>query len=342
MTHHDEPTASDSSPLIHWRRLPFSDEPLGRQFALSESMLATLRDVSVPAFRWYAPRETALALGNGQPLTSVDMVACQARGIAVYRRSSGGTAVLVDEAAFSLDLALPTAHPLATSDVTLAYRWVGEMMAQAMCALGASGARAIPTAEVRALPALAPDDPLRLACYGALSPWEVVVPPTPGPSPAAAGEGSLASPAATPPTPGPSPAAAGEGRVWGDVGGVDVMAGRVSNTPRKLVGLCQVRRLGGALFQIGFYRRFDAQALAALLAIPDDARQPLAARLADATAGLRGEASRRRPHKGYQIMRAVEHALAHYVGGEIEDSEWTQAELATADRLERDRFERLE
>ncbi|HUY76727.1 MAG TPA: hypothetical protein VMV29_08135 [Ktedonobacterales bacterium] len=320
MTHHDEPTASDSSPLIHWRRLPFSDEPLGRQFALSESMLATLRDVSVPAFRWYAPRETALALGNGQPLTSVDMVACQARGIAVYRRSSGGTAVLVDEAAFSLDLALPTAHPLATSDVTLAYRWVGEMMAQAMCALGASGARAIPTAEVRALPALAPDDPLRLACYGALSPWEVVVPPTPG----------------------PSPAAAGEGRVWGDVGGVDVMAGRVSNTPRKLVGLCQVRRLGGALFQIGFYRRFDAQALAALLAIPDDARQPLAARLADATAGLRGEASRRRPHKGYQIMRAVEHALAHYVGGEIEDSEWTQAELATADRLERDRFERLE
>lgn len=278
-------------------------------------MLATLREVPVPTFRWYTPRETALALGNGQPLTGVDMAACQARGIAVYRRSSGGTAVLVDGAAFSLDLALPSAHPLATSDVTLAYRWVGELMAQAMRNLGVAEARAIPTAEARALAPVAPDDPLRLACYGTLSPWEVVVPP--------------------------DPAAAGEGRFWGEAGGMGVTAGRVSNTPRKLVGLCQVRRRGGALFQIGFYRRFDAQTLATLLAIPADARQLLATRLTDATAGLRASTPRRRPHTAEQIMRAVEQALTQYVGGEVADSGWTDAELATADRLERERFGRL-
>lgn len=297
MTYQDDPhSTSDDPPHIVWRKLPFSDAPLGRQFALSESMLATLQNVPVPAFRWYAPRETALAVGNGQPLVSVDMAACQARGVAVYRRSSGGTAVLVDDAAFSLDLALPFAHPLATSDVTLAYRWVGEMMAEAMRNLGLAEARAIATAEARALAPLARDDPLRLACYGTLSPWEVVIPPAAG---------------AAPPT------------------------------PRKVVGLCQVRRRGGALFQVGFYRHFDAPTLAALLAIPDDARTDLATRLAEATAGLHGAAPRRHPYATEQIMRIIEDALTQAVGSDIEDGDWTEAELATADRLERERFGRL-
>lgn len=298
-------TRVDVAP-VPWRRLPFSDASLGRQFALSEGMLAALQDTPIPTLRWYAPRERALALGNGQRLDSVDMDACQARGVALYRRSSGGTAVLVDHAAFSLDIALPVAHPLATGDVTLAYRWVGEALAMAMRRLGVADARAIPTAEVRALPPLAPDDPLRLACYGTLSPWEVVVPPVPYNADEHAG---LGAPACDAPNP-----------------------------PRKLVGLCQVRRRGGALFQIGFYRRFDAPTLAALLALPDDMRHTLAARLANATAGLRGVSTRRRMPPNTQIMRTVERALARYTGAEITDGDWMEEELATADLLERERF----
>ncbi len=282
--------------------MPFSDEPLGRQFALSESMLARLQEIAMPMLRWYAPREMALALGNGQKLAGVDLAACQAQGVAVYRRSSGGAAVLVDSTAFNLDIALPTAHPLPTTDVVLAYRWVGEALAQAMRNLGVTEARAIPAAEVRALPPLAPDDPLRLACYGTLSPWEVVVPAEQTPD---AESVALA-------------------------------------TPRKLVGLCQVRRRGGALFQVGFYRRFDAQTLATLLAIPDDSRRTFAPRLAAATAGLRASSPRRHPHKAAQIMRAVEYAIYERSrsGGTI-DSGWSDTELMSADRLERERFGRI-
>jgi len=326
MTHHDTPFASGTPAQTVWRRLPFSDAPLGRQFALSESMLAALQETTTPTLRWYAPRELALALGNGQPPTSVDRAACRARGVAVYRRSSGGTAVLVDGAAFSLDIALPAAHPLATSDVTLAYRWVGEALALAMRRLGVATARAIPTAEVRALPPLARDDPLRLACYGTLSPWEVVVHPAGGVGADgdALPDGGMMAHATT-------DAAVAQ----------SALAGEALNLPRKLVGLCQVRRRGGALFQIGFYRRFDAQTLAALLAIPDESRRALAARLADTTAGLSEEAPRQRSHSARQIMRVVERALTRYTGASIEDGQWTDGEVETADRIERERFERL-
>ncbi len=55
-----------------------------------------------------------------------------------------------------------------------AYRWMGELWQQALVVLGAVKARALPVEEARQQPTLAHDDPLRLACYGTLSPWEVV------------------------------------------------------------------------------------------------------------------------------------------------------------------------
>ncbi|MDE3229700.1 MAG: ligase [Chloroflexota bacterium] len=158
-----------------WRLLPFSDAPMGRQLALSEGMLAALDQTGAPALRWYVPRETALVLGNGQNPGVADGETLAADHIALYRRPSGGTAVLVDAALLSLDIALPHSHPLATGDVVRAYEWVGALWAEALRGLGATKARALPVAETRAQPTLAKDDPLRLACYGALSPWEVVV-----------------------------------------------------------------------------------------------------------------------------------------------------------------------
>lgn len=138
-------------------------------------MLAALSETGAPALRWYIPHERALVLGNGQSTAIADAAALAARGVALYKRSSGGTAVLADATLVSLDLALPHTHPLATSDVVRAYAWIGELWAEALRELGAADARALPTAAVRAQAPLAREDPLRLACYGTLSPWEVVI-----------------------------------------------------------------------------------------------------------------------------------------------------------------------
>lgn len=271
-----------------WRRLPFSDAPMGRQLALSEGMLAALEETGAPALRWYIPAERALVLGNGQREDAADRAALAEQSTALYKRPSGGTAVLVDETLLSLDIALPHTHPLATTDVVRAYEWVGEFWAAALRQLGATSACAIPSADVRAMPPLARDDPLRLACYGALSPWEVV-------------------------------------------SGVE---------PRKLVGLCQVRRRPGTLYQTGAYLRFDAAALASLLSLAPEGREKLTARLSRAAIGLDEAAGLR--YAPRRVITAVERELRARYHARLSRAAWLPAELATADRLEAERFQRLE
>jgi len=265
-----------------WRRLPFSDAPMGRQLALGEALLEECAASGAPALRWYVPTEPALVLGNGQKPRIVDVAACHAAGARIYRRTSGGTAVLVNAELLSLDVILPAGHALWTSDIVTAYHWVGAWWQDALHALGAEKAWAISTEEVRAIPPLAPDDPLRLACYGTLSPWEVVV-------------------------------------------------GR-----RKLVGLCQVRRRPGALYQIGVYRRFDPRALGQLLDLNNSNRKTLATRLHNATLGLDQATGREVTH--VEVMRAVEEALVRRHDAFLEDSNYTERELISADRLQHERF----
>lgn len=268
-----------------WRRLPFSDEPMGRQLALSEGMLAALE--KVPALRWYIPAERALVLGNGQRLDAADPRALAEQSTSLYKRPSGGTAVLVDATLLSLDIALPHTHPLATSDVVRAYEWIGEVWSAALRDLGATDARAIPTADVRALPPLAREDFLRLACYGTLSPWEVV---------------------------------SGAG-------------------PRKLVGLCQVRRRAGTLYQTGVYLHFNAAALASLLALPPAGRGELAGRLACAAIGL--DEATGHAYAAQRVITAFERELRARYHARLSRASWLPAELAAASQLEAERFQRL-
>ncbi len=157
-----------------WRRLPDSNEDMGWQLAHTDALFAGLEADEAPAIRWFVPTQPALVLGRSQGPQRADLAAARAAGVAVYRRTSGGGAVFIDQNALSLDVALPASHPLLTRDVTLSYRWIGEVWEQALAAIGIRGVRTIATEEVRAIPALAADDPLRLACYGTLSPWEVV------------------------------------------------------------------------------------------------------------------------------------------------------------------------
>jgi lipoate-protein ligase A len=260
---------------------------MSRQLALSEAMLASLVDTGQPALRWYIPTERALVLGNGQPVSVADADALAAQQTALYKRSSGGTAVLVDTTLLSLDIALPHNHPLATGDVIRAYQWVGALWATTIRALGGADVRAIPTEETRAISPLAKDDPLRLACYGTLSPWEVIC----------------------------------------------------GAAPRKLVGLCQVRRRAGTLYQTGVYLRFDASALASLLALTSDTRAALASRLTTAATGL--DHATQQAHSAPRVSAACERTLRNDFQADLVHTDWLSSELATAADLESQRFARL-
>jgi len=281
-THPKPPRQIKATP---WRKLPFSDVPMGRQLALSEAMLASLPETGAAVLRWYVPQESAVVLGNGQKPGVLNDEALDELGVRAYRRTSGGAAVLVNERLLNLDVTLPPSHPLATSDVVEAYHWMGELWEQALQTLGVAKARALPTEEQREIRPLANNDPLRLACFGTLSPWEVVV------------------------------------------------------GKRKLVGLCQVRRRAGALYQIGVHLSYDPKALGALLDLGNNQRKTLGTRLHNAVVALDQAAGH--VIQAEEVIAAVEETLRSRFGAQITPAEWSRAELANADQLERERFQPL-
>jgi lipoate---protein ligase len=266
-----------------WRVLRAAREPAARQFALSEALLSVgLVATKRPALRWYVARQPVLILGNGQKPEDADLAASREAGVEVFRRTSGGTAVLLDEDAINLEIALPAGYPLASSDLARSYQWAGEVWVEALHALGIAGIYAISIEEVRALPPLARDDPLRLACYGTLSPFEVV-------------------------------------------------AGQ-----RKVVGLSQVRRRAGALYQMSAYLRWRPERLAALLALSSEQRESLSRRLRDVTVGLDELAGR--DISAAEVTTAVEAALVSRLGITLKPGRWTPTEREAAARIEAERF----
>jgi lipoate-protein ligase A len=157
------------------RRLPWHRATARGVLAGSEALLAVMPEHATAALRWYTPTDIALVLGAGQPLATLDLDACAQAGATVYRRLSGGTTVLLDSAVLGLDLALPPGHPLCCSDVTESYRFVGEAWERALRRLGMPATLVdVPTAR-----AARRDDPLsrlaQLACFGSLSPYEIMV-----------------------------------------------------------------------------------------------------------------------------------------------------------------------
>jgi lipoate-protein ligase A len=108
----------------------------------------------------------------------VDVERCQAAGVAVLERRAGGGALLLDAQLLCGAIALPTSAVAA--DVTESYRWLGDVLVHALEAIGVA-ARRVEVAEARADVAglRASAEPsaglLASACYGALSPHEVVV-----------------------------------------------------------------------------------------------------------------------------------------------------------------------
>jgi lipoate-protein ligase A len=136
--------------------------------ARDEALLAQVGDA--PLVRWYRVTSPALVLGlalHHRRQEVVDFEHCRAAGVEVLDRAAGGGAVLLDQGMLCCTVATPNAE----SDLTESYRWLGVHFAQRLAL------RRVEVAEARAdVAALreAKADLVLNACYGALSPHEVV------------------------------------------------------------------------------------------------------------------------------------------------------------------------
>jgi lipoate---protein ligase len=112
----------------------------------------------------------------------VDIERCNAAGVRILERRSGGGAVLVDRDNMLCGaICMPVPHPLLGDDLTASYRWLGEHFSTRLAALGVPGTRRVEVEEARSDVARLKSEGdalsrvLLAACYGALSPHEVVV-----------------------------------------------------------------------------------------------------------------------------------------------------------------------
>ncbi len=122
-----------------------------------------------------------MVLGFSQHHTILHQAQLQTRPLPIYQRRAGGTAVHVGPHLLSLDVVLPTGHSLILADIVESYRWFGETWAATLLRLGIQ-ARVVTPAEAHAQQALLKQPEtreyeaiLRRACYGSLSPYEVVI-----------------------------------------------------------------------------------------------------------------------------------------------------------------------
>jgi len=273
------------APREAWRRLPLCAAPMGEHLARLEALLSGIAATGQPVLSWYLGVPPALVLGFGQKAPVVDAAACRAAGVPVYKRPAGGTAVYFSVWNLGQDIFLPPGHPLAGHDIVEAYRWLGEIWADTLRALDLP-ARVVSPAEAhapRARPITDEDALARLACYGMLSPYEVVV----------------------------------EGR--------------------KVVGLDQVRRRAGYLFQAGVLRRWEAERLAHLLAVAPAERTTLVRVLRERAVGL--DELLGRDIAPDELAARFEMVLAGRLGIGLVDRPWTVAEAAVARQIEQERYQ---
>lgn len=96
--------------------------------------------------------------------------ACHLASGPIAIRSSGGGAVLTGEWMLSVSVILPLCHPLLSAGVIASYKWFGQAHEEVLREMGVN-ASALPPERLPPHP----DPNLSWACFGNLSPWEVVV-----------------------------------------------------------------------------------------------------------------------------------------------------------------------
>lgn len=154
-----------------FRRLGPVALPPEEAVARPVGLLRALGHDDAPIASWSTTATPGLVLGRGAGAPPVDRDAARAAGVSVVRRSSGGGPVLWDSGLVALDVILPPHHPLAPADVVETYRWLGEVIADALSALGLPRVEVVDIAQARSTaPGAA-----ATACFGGISPFEVLV-----------------------------------------------------------------------------------------------------------------------------------------------------------------------
>ena len=126
--------------------------------------------VREPQLRLWTYRAPGVVFGCSQAAVLARARKGRDRPEMVLRRSGGG-AVLTGPWMLSTSIVLPPEHRLLGGGTVSSYRWLGALIAGLLRDMSIP-ARALPPDEVRRAPA---NPALGWACFGGLSPWEVVV-----------------------------------------------------------------------------------------------------------------------------------------------------------------------
>ena len=163
-----------------WRVLPLAIDDQQKHIDFSEQLIATASPGDPPTLYWSQAEPEGLVLGFSQQPTILNAQTLTSQPLPIYHRRAGGTAVLVGPHLLGLDVLLPAGHPLILPDLVESYRWLGETWVATLRELGIE-TRAVSPSEAHAQrdlikqPATREREAiLRRACYGSLSPYEVV------------------------------------------------------------------------------------------------------------------------------------------------------------------------
>lgn len=163
-----------------WRILPLTIADQQQHIDTGERLLAHTAPGEPAVLAWSQADREGLVLGFSQKPGVLNAVELERRPLPIYHRRAGGTAVLVGPHLLGLDVLLPAGHPLMLADLIESYRWLGETWVSALRLLGIE-TRAVSPGEAHAQRDLLKraetherEATLRRACFGALSPYEVV------------------------------------------------------------------------------------------------------------------------------------------------------------------------
>ena len=130
-----------------------------------------LDPVATPVWRLWTYAQPAVVLGLAQ--RRMELAVRSDPGLPVIVRRSGGGAVLVGPWMLSISVALPALHPLVGEGPVASYAWLGQGIAQALERAGVR-AQALSPEQLRAHHADQPAPTVDWACFGSVSPWEVL------------------------------------------------------------------------------------------------------------------------------------------------------------------------
>ncbi|MDR3561649.1 MAG: biotin/lipoate A/B protein ligase family protein [Negativicutes bacterium] len=157
---------------MKWRLLDSGLMDAAANMAVDEAILAAHAAGAVPpTLRFYGWRPAAVSLGYFQKAAQeVDLAECQARGVDVIRRLTGGRAVLHD-AELTYSIIVRENHPLVPPTITASYRYFSGGLLAGLQQMGLDARMSIP----RAAYGQGGRKAASAACFDAPSHYEITV-----------------------------------------------------------------------------------------------------------------------------------------------------------------------